>query len=449
MITNQGKDIIAKYLLGEAPAYASHISIGCGAKPLDANDAYPSASVLSEKEVMDFEMMRVPIVSRGFVDDNGVTKIALTAELPKENRYDITEIGLWSAGANNLATNSDSHIIFSFSEPWQKNDSNLTDITKITTISSSSSIGDIGVTQDVFSVATDNQTLKDGLRMKRKEGPRYLNNTILMRGDTSKISPALLSITSASANGSKIIYSHSASSGFTVGQRVTISGMNNSLLNFFNQPITGASASQFAIDSTITASTSGTGGYAWITGTFTAASALSTSPVSIQLGSVNLNANNNSPSDKFKLAFSLIDKNALSSGDPDIVKILIKFSKTTATNTEGFATIEIALSGSSFSYPGNGRYRVVEIPLSELYYSGQFTLAEARICSIFTSIEESSVPSSDYYIAFDGFRIDNITTENPLYKMAGYSVVKYDGKPVTKFNNTNNYVEFRMALGIT
>ena len=34
MITNTGKSIIAKYLVGQAPAYASYIAIGCGPKPL-------------------------------------------------------------------------------------------------------------------------------------------------------------------------------------------------------------------------------------------------------------------------------------------------------------------------------------------------------------------------------------------------------------------------------
>ena len=36
MITNVGKSIITKYLLGQSPAYASHIAIGCGTKPLTA-----------------------------------------------------------------------------------------------------------------------------------------------------------------------------------------------------------------------------------------------------------------------------------------------------------------------------------------------------------------------------------------------------------------------------
>jgi len=97
MITDSGKEIIAKYLLGQIPSYASHISIGCGASPLDANDVAPLPAVLAEKTKMDFEMIRVPISSRGFVDENGTTKVSFTAELPKESKYDITERGLWSS----------------------------------------------------------------------------------------------------------------------------------------------------------------------------------------------------------------------------------------------------------------------------------------------------------------------------------------------------------------
>ena len=85
MITDSGKEIISKYLLGQIPSYASHISIGCGARPLDSNDTAPLPSVLAAKTKMDFEMIRVPISSKGFVDDNGTTKVSFTAELPKEN----------------------------------------------------------------------------------------------------------------------------------------------------------------------------------------------------------------------------------------------------------------------------------------------------------------------------------------------------------------------------
>ena len=101
MITNNGKDLISKYLLGQAPAYATHISVGCGATPLDQNDTEPTD--IPTKKRMDFEMTRVPVSSRGFVEENGVTKVALIAQLPTENRYEISEVGLWSAANNSLA----------------------------------------------------------------------------------------------------------------------------------------------------------------------------------------------------------------------------------------------------------------------------------------------------------------------------------------------------------
>ena len=66
MITNTGKSIIGKYMLGQAPAYASFIAVGCGPTPLDTSDV---AGDFSTKESLDFEMFRVPISSRGFVSE--------------------------------------------------------------------------------------------------------------------------------------------------------------------------------------------------------------------------------------------------------------------------------------------------------------------------------------------------------------------------------------------
>ena len=51
MITNTGKTIIAKYLLGQAPAYASYLAIGCGATPLDSADPMGDYSL---KKNLDF-----------------------------------------------------------------------------------------------------------------------------------------------------------------------------------------------------------------------------------------------------------------------------------------------------------------------------------------------------------------------------------------------------------
>lgn len=372
MITNNGKELISKFLLGQAPAYATHVSIGCGAIPLDANDALPSSSIIMAKQTMDFEMTRVPITSKGFVNDNGVTKLAFTAELPTENRYDITEVGLWSAGANNLASASDSRMIFNFtnSEPWQRHGDTVDTIPLIENLGVS---GDINITNDVFYASSGNTVLRNSVRIARKEGPRYLNTKVFMRGDTSEI--------------------------------------------------TGASGSWNA----------------------TAVSP-NTEPIHIHLNAINFNIGGNSPSDKLKLALSLVDKTALSSvGLPDTVKILIEFYRNEVTTTRGFAKAEIEIDGSDFT---NNRYKVIEIPISDLITSQDFSSYEIRLARIFVTVIKDGDPSPNHYICFDGFRIDNISTENPLYKMVAYSIIKIDGTPIIKYPNTNNYVEFRLSLGI-
>ena len=89
MITNIGKNLLAKYLVGQTPSYASHIAVGCGAKPVVSDHTFSSGELLSikNKESLDFEMFRVPIISRGFVNEDGLSKVVLTAEMPTEEIY--------------------------------------------------------------------------------------------------------------------------------------------------------------------------------------------------------------------------------------------------------------------------------------------------------------------------------------------------------------------------
>jgi hypothetical protein len=56
--------------------------------------------------------------------------------------------------------------------------------------------------------------------------------------------------------------------------------------------------------------------------------------------------------------------------------------------------------------------------------------------------------SDEHFLALDGFRIEN-TIENPTYKMVGYSIIRGDGSPIIKLTNTNNYIDFRFALGVS
>ena len=188
MITNTGKTIIAKYLLGQAPAYASYIAIGCGATPLDTADEIGDYST---KTNLDFEMFRVPISSRGFVNEDGVDKIVLTAELPTEERYEISEIGIYSAGSNPSAGAYDSKTVFAFTqtENWQyvTSASAVAIDTESAALDSPNFDNVIAVTDPVFQTSADNPIFFKSPRVARYERPRFLNNVIMIKGNEADL----------------------------------------------------------------------------------------------------------------------------------------------------------------------------------------------------------------------------------------------------------------------
>jgi hypothetical protein len=187
LITNTGKSILGKYLLGQAPAYASYVAIGCGPKPLDTTDVLGD---YSNKKTLDFEMLRIPISSRGFVSEGGLDKIVFSAELPAEERYEITEVGIFSAKSNPSAGSYDSKTVFSFSgsENWNYHtSSSATAITTIATALDASDDNIISTGLKVFQTNADNSIFYKTSRANRYERCRFLNNVILMRGDDATL----------------------------------------------------------------------------------------------------------------------------------------------------------------------------------------------------------------------------------------------------------------------
>jgi hypothetical protein len=191
MITNTGQSILAKYLVGQAPAYASYIAIGCGATPVSSSHIFSEeeTQAMKAKELLDFEMFRIPVTSRGYVTENGVSKIVFTGELPTLERYDITEVGIWSAGSNPSANFNDSRTIFLFTkdENWQYHAE--TQVSSIPSYEGDLHSGDniINKTDVVFQTNSDNPIFAKTKRKERREGCRFLNNIMVMRGDMSNI----------------------------------------------------------------------------------------------------------------------------------------------------------------------------------------------------------------------------------------------------------------------
>lgn len=471
MITNDGKEIISKFLLGQVPSYATYLSVGCGATPLNSQESL--SNDLHAKQRMDFEMTRVPISSKGFTDasktylinnkeltsnvatlttsvDHDVipgetiivsgvhnslngqfrvssitnntisyavtagdissspvepvgsiivsrTKISLTAELPADNRYEITEVGVWSTGSNNLVSQYDSRMIFNFTQSWQKHSGAIETPSLNTSLGYDPNTNTVGseivdendtIHPTVWFAETNDPLFQVNLRKERKEGPRHLNRTLMVRGDLSTITLP-----------------------------------------------------------------DGIGGN-WVG---------DDSSTHIQLDNINFDISGNNTADLLKLAFSLIDKTATPAAIPNNVKILMEFYKTRVNTTSGYAKAQIYIPGDYFY---SNRYHVAsweiaqnidhsnesvnpDLPYTRFYTSPDFSSSDVRLCRIFVSIaDQDDLPSTNHYIAFDGFRIDN-TTENPIYKMSGYSVIKYDGNPIIKSANTNNYIDFRFSLGVS
>jgi hypothetical protein len=385
MITNKGKSIIGKYMLGQAPAYASYLAVGCGPIPLQTEDV---ADNFATKESLDFEMFRVPISSRGFVNENGIDKIVLTAELPTEERYEITEVGLYSAGSNPSAGAQDSKTVFAFTqgENWEYHTATAAIAIPVVSVPLDPNDDDIinatGTANGVFQTNADNSIFYNTDRVARYERARFLNNTILMQGDDSDLS--------LGGGGS--------------------GGVDNIVIDSGNH---------------------------------------------IHLTSPNVDFSKNSPIDELKLAFSLVNRDGGSASVPDTIRVLVDFAGTDQTNPSIYARFEVNIEDGVDGYDfATNRYFVVSKQLQELYKSQNFTWDAVNVVKIYVSIFDSLSgglhPTSDYYIALDAMRLENIATVNPLYGLTGYSVIKNDdATTIIKSPNTNNYVEFRFSIGVT
>ena len=396
MITSTGKNILAKYLVGQTTSYASHIAIGCGPKPAASDDTFNNSELLAmkNKNSLDFEMLRVPIISRGFVNEDGLSKVVLTAELPTEERYEITEVGIFSAASNSLAGAFDSKIVYSFSDTdnWKYSidggaPANIA--IKYAPLDGEENDGVINVVDSnsqsikVFATNADNRIFTNQYRVNRNERCRFLNNIIAMRGDTASLS-----------------YSPQ---GFMVA----------------------APTSDYII-----------------------------------LDQTSIDFTKNSPLDELRLAFSVINRvpgtSLVPVTVPDNVKILLEFSHTTNSTTQ-YAQFQVDIDDIGYAEGTsenthdfeNNRYIVVGKTFQELKKSLGFSWAEVTTAKIYATVTKDNLPSNSFHICLDALRLENTTATNSLYGLTGYSVIKnIQSRPIIKTANTTNYIEFRFALDV-
>jgi hypothetical protein len=129
----------------------------------------------------------------------------------------------------------------------------------------------------------------------------------------------------------------------------------------------------------------------------------------------------------------------------------MEFASSDSLNPENFARFEVDLDPSDVDFISN-RYIVVTKSLGDLVRSATFTWDTVNSLKIYAMVYDNSGtgdPSDDFYIALDGFRLENTTSQNPLYGMTGYSVFRTEnGRPIIKEPNTSNLVEFRYGVDV-
>ena len=197
MITETGKNILGKYLVGTAPAYASYIAVGCGATPKASGYSFTTQdkAAYAAKTALDFEMFRVPITSRGFIEEDGQTKLVFSAEVPTTNRYEITEIGIYSAGSNPSAVGYDSRTLYAFTreEPWKYDEQVLyTQDSPLDKGLTSNDLHPDYQQKPVIQTNATNKIFANLGRQERSEQARYLNNMIMLASNFSNLSGSTL-----------------------------------------------------------------------------------------------------------------------------------------------------------------------------------------------------------------------------------------------------------------
>jgi hypothetical protein len=189
MITNNGKEIIAKYLLGQAPTFASHIAAGCGTRPLATGE---TTTISPTRKSLDFEVFRVPISSKGFIKEDGVEKIVFKAEMPTNQRFQLTEVGLFPAQSNAVAGKYDSKLLVTFtpSETWSYvvNGSASPVLYLNEALDQDNVLSNISLSQSVAFINSDATVFNNEDRKNRQEPPRFLNRSLMVSGSTSMIS---------------------------------------------------------------------------------------------------------------------------------------------------------------------------------------------------------------------------------------------------------------------
>lgn len=368
MITNVGRNLIIKYLLNQAPEFASHIAIGVGGNAIGTTSVSEFDPELTKS--LEFEVARVPVFSKGVIKEDGVEKIVFKGQLPTNQRYKITEIGLYPSESNLLAEKYDSKILATFTnnEIWLSGSAGATSPIEYLGDIPIVGVGNINMSnyssKKLYFVDSDSTAFDFIERKDRNEQPRYLSNTILGFGNSASINS-----------------------------------------NFETTP----------------------------------------SSSYIENNTVNIDMGNNLPTDKIKLALSVLSKNIgvdpYTVTNPSNVRIVLQFFN----NVPGFPSASVSMSAESTDFDA-GRYLVLEKEIAEFNIDDNFSWSNINVIRLYSYVDYSE----DFFMCYDGLKLENISTINPLYGLTAAENIRTDDSyPILKKENSISYVEYRLGIAST
>jgi hypothetical protein len=464
MITNKGKQIVTKYLLGQAPSYASHIAIGCGSTPvLDS----VNMNLDPEAQALEFEMLRVPITSRGLVNDIFTKQIStIDRVIGGETTLETLEDHGMKIGQEftlSFPAGTDGEANFQQAEGFRFVVKNLTATTVVYD-------DPVRVDADTWPLPAASGDEELGYMIFSKE--RIIFKAELPSDQRYQITelalyPAVNNVTAAQYD-SKIISSFSASEGWqwnngssieVIPAKVAIEDDFNTILYSLTGPICFVASSNPAFESSIRKTRYEPmrfkNQFIMLSGDSVELDS-NFDPVGdnayFETSNIGLDLSQNSPDDYIRLAVSLISASLVPAANAESIKIKVQLinSLTATSGSPPAATATRELTWSDFG-SGNNRYEVINWQLKDFVRDEGFTWSNINLIRIYGSVEASGVPTSSYYIGFDGLRLDNVNTENPLYGMTSYTKVKNvreSLQPILKLENTSNYIEYRFSLGV-
>lgn len=443
MITNKGKGIIARSLAGQISSPFSYIALGVGAKPelpvtvlektaatwisdntvlgdgiwgleTDTNLVklgngstawnslgyiangiqYESQDIVT-KTKLDFEAFRVPVSGSSVIFESGKTKIVLTASLPSAQRYEFSEIGVFSSEFNSILTTEAPRMLYTFSasEGWEYHSGSS--IIAVPYAGSISENGiDISVPNDDKTVFIASDSSVFFTENRNNQRMRVYQDALILRGDLSTID---------------IDVTPPIDAEWTVsGDHVHVTGIPINLTKARSDDELKIS---FAVLNKVYADIS------------------------------------SYPADAVRIVVNFMQSESQyydALGNP----IATEYAKMQIQVNDGEVDVNNQIP-STTDFTNNGYYSVT-VPIESLVTSANFSWENITVAQVFVEVDPAAgKANTDYYVAIDAIRFDSNNDNNPAYGMSAYSVVQNSSASTEiKELQTETQLEYKIVLEV-